>query len=51
MTDVKVEVAKSYTINVSLEIGEVQQTVEVTATAGVELQTADSTVGNVIQGR
>ncbi len=43
--------AKSYTINVPLEVGEVQQTVEVTASAGVELQTADATVGNVIQGK
>ncbi|MCI0388593.1 MAG: carboxypeptidase-like regulatory domain-containing protein [Acidobacteria bacterium] len=47
----KVEVAKSYTVNVSLEVGEVQQTVEVTATVGAELQTTDSTVGNVISGK
>jgi hypothetical protein len=48
---VKVEVTKSYTINVSLEVGEVQQTVEVTATVQAELQTTDSTVGNVISGQ
>ncbi|MGH9767850.1 MAG: carboxypeptidase regulatory-like domain-containing protein [Blastocatellia bacterium] len=47
----KVDVAKSYTVNLILEVGEVQQTVEVTATAGVELQTTDSTVGNVIAGK
>ncbi len=47
----KVDVARSYTVNLTLEVGEVQQTVEVTATAGVELQTTDSTVGNVIAGR
>ena len=51
VTDFTVEVAKSYTVNVSLEAGEMQQTVEVTASAGVELQTTDSTVGNVIQGK
>src|SRR5262245_32227528 len=47
----KVDVARSYTVNLTLEVGEVQQTVEVTATAGVELQTTDSTVGNVIAGK
>ena len=47
----KVDVAKSYTVPITLEIGEVQQVVEVTAAAGVELQTTDSTVGNVIAGR
>ncbi|MGH9840881.1 MAG: carboxypeptidase regulatory-like domain-containing protein [Blastocatellia bacterium] len=49
--DLKIDVAKSYTVNVTLEIGDVQQTVEVTATAGIELQTTDSTVGNVIAGK
>jgi hypothetical protein len=47
----KVDVARSYTVPITLEIGEVQQVVEVTAAAGVELQTTDSTVGNVIAGR
>jgi hypothetical protein len=51
MAEVKVEVTKSYTINVSLEVGELQQTVEVTATVQGELQTTDSTVGNVISGQ
>jgi hypothetical protein len=51
VTAFKVEVAKSYPINFVLEIGEVQQTVEVTATAGAELQTTDSTVGQVIPGK
>jgi len=48
---VKVEVTKSYNINVPLEVGEMIQTVVVTATVGVELQTSDSTVGNVIPGK
>jgi hypothetical protein len=51
VTSFKVDVAKSYTVPVALEVGDVQQTVEVTATAGIELQTTDSTVGNVIAGK
>ncbi len=45
----KVDVAKSYQVNVTLEVGEIAEVVEVTA-AGVELQTLDSTVGTVIGG-
>ncbi len=51
INQLKIDVSKSYTLPVALEIGEVQQTVEVTATAGIELQTTDSTVGNVIAGK
>lgn len=51
ISNFKVDVAKSYTLPFALEIGDLQQTVEVTATAGVELQTTDSTVGNVIAGK
>jgi len=46
----KVDVAKSYTIPITLEVGAVAETVEVTAGIGVELQTSDSTVGNVLKG-
>jgi hypothetical protein len=42
------QVGKSLTANVQLEIGTVAQTVEVIAGAGVELQTMDSSVGNVL---
>src|SRR5215470_15535253 len=42
------EVAKSYTVDIKLELGEVSETVEVAAGAQVELQTTDSTVGNVL---
>ena len=45
----KIEVAKAYTANITLEIGDLREIVEVSA-AGVELQTSDATVGNVIQG-
>jgi hypothetical protein len=48
---VKIDVSKSYTFNVTLEVGEVQQVVEITAGAVAELQTTNSTVGNVIPGR
>jgi putative hemolysin len=51
VSNFKVEVARSYPLNFELEVGEVQQSVEVTATAGVELQTTDSTIGNVISGK
>ncbi|MGE0101922.1 MAG: carboxypeptidase regulatory-like domain-containing protein [Blastocatellales bacterium] len=51
ITDIQVEVTKTYTFNPSLEVGNFQQTVEVTATGTAELQTVDSTVGNVISGK
>lgn len=46
----KIDVAKGYTVNFTLEVGEIAETVEVTAGAGVELQTVDATVGNVLKG-
>lgn len=45
-----VEVAKSYTIDIALELGAVEQVVEVEAAPAMELQTADATVGAVIGG-
>jgi carboxypeptidase family protein len=48
VSNLKVEVAKSHTVDVVLEVGTLAQTVEVSATARTELQTTDSTVGNVI---
>jgi len=45
-----VEIAKSYNINVTLKVGSTTDAVEVTASAGAELQTLDATVGNVVQG-
>src|SRR6202043_2627017 len=45
----KIEVAKAYTANITLEVGDFTEIVEVKA-AGVELQTVDATVGNVIRG-
>src|SRR5882724_5807462 len=43
-----VEVAKSYTLDIKMELGEVSETVEVAAGAQVELQTTDATVGVVL---
>src|SRR5712692_381797 len=45
----KIELAKAYTANITLNVGDFTEIVEVNA-AGVELQTVDATVGNVIQG-
>ena len=50
VSDLKVEVAKSHIVDVALELGELAQVVEVTAGAGVELQTTDATVGSVVGG-
>src|SRR3989454_6906197 len=43
-----VEVAKSYRVDLKMELGEVSDVVQVEATARVELQTTDATIGNVI---
>ncbi len=48
LPSVKIEVAKSYSFDFTLEVGEMVETVEVTAGAVVELQKTDATVGNVI---
>jgi hypothetical protein len=49
--DLRVEVAKSYVQDFRLEVGAIEQAVEVVAGARVELQTADATVGNVLAGQ
>jgi hypothetical protein len=46
----KVDVAKSYNLNFTLEVGALTESVEVRADAAVELQTLDATVGSVIKG-
>ncbi|MCL6482001.1 MAG: carboxypeptidase-like regulatory domain-containing protein, partial [Firmicutes bacterium] len=43
-----VEVNKSYTVNLTLEVGPLTETVRVEASVGVELQTTDAQVGNVL---
>ncbi len=44
----KIDVAKQYSVNVSLEAGAISERVEITAGTGAELQKLDATVGNVI---
>lgn len=48
MQNFAVEVAKSYAIDIRMELGEIAEVVQVEAGAQVELQTTDSTVGNVL---
>jgi len=43
-----VDVAKSYTLDFKMELGQVAEVVQVEAGARVELQTTDATVGNVL---
>jgi hypothetical protein len=50
LVDQAVSVGSTLTLNVTLEIGSVAETVEVTVTAGAELQTMNATVGNTISG-
>ena len=47
---VVVEISKSYTIDLQLKIGQANQEVVVTASAGAELQTMDATVGDTLGG-
>src|SRR5262245_31797541 len=51
VTELKVEVNKSYTLNFTLELGQMTEVVQVQAGAGAELQTTDAQVGNVVQTR
>jgi len=48
VSGVKVEVGKSALVNVTLEVGGMTETVEVTAGTGVELQTLDASIGDVL---
>jgi hypothetical protein len=48
--DLTVEVAKSFNVDVKLEIGQVTESVTVTTEARVELQTTDAQVGDVVGG-
>lgn len=50
VSQLKVDVAKSYLVNLTLEVGEVADTIEVAATSAVELRTLDSTVGTSVRG-
>src|SRR5437867_4006713 len=48
--EITTEVAKSSTVNVVLQVGEISEVVEVVAEAAVALQKVDSTVGGTLTG-
>ena len=50
VSDLTVDVAKSYNVDVRLDLGSASETVTVTTEARVELQTTDAQVGEVIGG-
>jgi hypothetical protein len=47
---VRIEIGRSYTVNLQFEVGTSQQVVEVNTTSGAELQTLDSSVGSAVGG-
>src|SRR5262249_5025270 len=49
--NVTVQVNKSFTADVQMDVGEVSQRVEVVASAQAELQTTDAQVGDVVSGQ
>lgn len=49
-SNIKFDVAKSYTYDAKLEVSSGKEVVEVSTGAAAELQTADATIGNVIGG-
>jgi hypothetical protein len=48
ISGVRVEIGKSALVNAALEVGGISETVEVTAGTGVDLQTQDASLGNVL---
>jgi hypothetical protein len=50
VNQVKVEILKSFTVNITLEIGATSETVEVVSAPGAELTTTDASIGTVIEG-
>ncbi|HYP00092.1 MAG TPA: carboxypeptidase-like regulatory domain-containing protein, partial [Pyrinomonadaceae bacterium] len=51
VSDLKIEVTKSYSFDVRLEVGDVSETVNVVAGTIAELQKTDATIGGVVPGR
>jgi len=49
VSSVTVEVGKSSTINIELNLGKTTETIEVHSAPGADLQTLDSTVGNTVR--
>lgn len=51
ISDLKIEVAKSYSFDVRLEVGDVSETVNINASGSIELQKTDATIGSVVPGK
>lgn len=51
ISDLKVDVTKSYSLEIVLEVGEISETVNIVAGGDTELQKSDATVGGVVPGR
>ena len=51
VSSIHLEVAKSFTLDLLLDIGEVSETSKIEAPVGAEMQTLDATVGEVISGQ
>lgn len=50
VNDVRVEVLKTFTVNITLEVGAAAETVEVVAGTTAELQTSDASIGTTFSG-
>src|SRR5262245_23175125 len=48
ISPVEIAVSRAITINITLQIGQASETVEVTSVPGAELQVLDATVGNTL---
>src|SRR6202050_2592202 len=51
VADQEVQVGQSLTVNVSMKVGSASTTIEVTASAGAELQSMNATVGDTLSGQ
>src|SRR6202050_1028521 len=51
VADQQVQVGQSLTVNVSMKVGSASTTIEVTASAGAELQSMNATVGDTLSGQ
>src|SRR5262245_32022210 len=49
--EIPVEVAKAYTVDVTMQVGEMSEVVDVKASSAVELQKADATIGQTLSAQ
>src|SRR5215468_8732929 len=50
LTQIQVDVLKTFTSDIKLELGSAAETIEVVASTGAELQTADASIGTTFNG-